>query len=231
MTSRRSRLPPSSGSRALLFLIATALALWTPGARAAGDGAPLREKRAGVEIDWAEGTLAASAGAAADLRMPSAELARPGAVRRARAAALAKLRVALAELPLGGRRTLPAAAVDRALAKARTGSVSYQSNGGALVEVTVRFADWLESAAPAPAPAAVLSVPAMHLCAAPLVKVRAREGAVGAARYRLGPAPASEGALPAHVEKSGRLVVDADPELAQKLALGVAVIYVQKVLP
>jgi hypothetical protein len=200
-------------------------------ANASGDGSPLREKRGGVEIDWAEGKLAATGAAAADLRMPSAELARPGSLRRARAAALAKLRAALVDLPLGGGRTLPAAQVERALEKARTGAIAYQSNGGALVEVTLRFADWLEGGAAEEPPAAVLSVPAMHLAAAPLVKLGAREAAVGAARYRLGAPPDSAHALPARVDKSGRLALDAAPDLARKLAPGVVVIYVQKVLP
>jgi hypothetical protein len=209
------------------------------GAASAEPASPLRARRAGVSIDWSEGELAATGGAAADLRMPSADVARPGAVRRARAAALAKLRAALEELPLGGGRKLAAAAIDRALAQARTAGVTYQSNGGALVDVTLRFTDWIETPPAAadagapppvePAPVAVLSVPAMPLAAAPLVKLHGGEVAAGAARYRLGPAPASAKALAARVDKAGRLTVDGGTELGQKLARGVVLIYVGRV--
>jgi hypothetical protein len=229
-----------NGSRALVaaaLVVAVALA----GAAAAEPASPLRATRAGVAIDWSEGRLAATGGAAADLRMPSADVARPGSLRRARAAAVAKLRAALEELPLGGGRKLAASAIDRALAQARTGGVTYQSNGGALVEVTLRFADWIEAppaaadaGAPPPppvevAPVAVLSVPAMPLGAAPLVKLHGAEVATGAAHYRLGPAPASAKALAARVDKAGRLTVDGGTELGQKLARGVVLIYVGKV--
>src|SRR5206468_8800946 len=135
----RSRPPPSSGSRAAA--LAAAL-LWAAGlaaglSAAAGAAAadPLHETRGGAEIDWGEGTLTAQGGAAADLRMPSAEVARPGSLRRARAAALGKLRAALVELPLGGGRSLTPDAIDRALGRARTVGVDYQSNGGAVARV------------------------------------------------------------------------------------------------
>jgi hypothetical protein len=204
-----------------------AAALLVSVAALAATDAGLREVRGGVEIDWDAGTLTASGGAAPDLRMPSADVARPGAVRRARAAAQAKLRVALADLPLGGGRKLEPAAVDRALAHADTAQVDYQSNGGAMVRVVARFADWAEAP---PEPVATLSVPAMHLAAAPLLKVGGHETAAGAARYRLGAAPASAKALPAHADRSGRLVLDGSTDLAQKLARGVVLIYVHKVL-
>jgi hypothetical protein len=235
MTSRPSRPRPSSGSSLAARLagaIAGLVLALAAGAAGAEGGSPLRETRAGVEVDWAEGTLTAHGGAAADLRMPSAELARPGSVRRARAAALVRLRAALIELPLGGGRTLPAAAIDRALAKARDGAVSYQSNGGALIDVVLRFSDWIEAAAADPAPAATLSVRGMRLAAAPVVKLPGGEAAAGAARYHLGAAPASAGALAARVDKSGRLELEgaaAGASLASKLATGVVLIYVEKV--
>jgi hypothetical protein len=201
---------------------------------ASGDDGPLRETRGGVTVDWAEGTLASSGGAAADLRMPSADLARPGAVRRARESALAKLRAALAELPLGGGRTLGAPAVERALGRARTGAVDYQSNGGAVAKVTVRFSDWIEGDPPpagaAPTPVATLVVTSMHLAAAPAVKIGGHEAAIGAAQYRLGAPPAGAGAMRARLERGGRLLVEGDRELGAKLAHGLVVIYVEKVL-
>jgi hypothetical protein len=224
-----------------------AVAVFLRGAAAGAPPEPLREARAGVEIDWQEGTLRAQGGAAADLRMPSADLARPGAVRRARAVAVAKLKTALAELPLGGDRTLPAAAVERAIARARTAAIEYQSNGGALVSVALRFADWIDAPLPAaggdagappdagtpspsPPPLATLVVSGMRLAAAPLVRVGSREVSLGAAQYRLGLPPAAANALPARVDGSGRVIVEGTEDLAPKLARGVVLIYVQKVL-
>jgi hypothetical protein len=203
-------------------------------ASSAGDGGPLHETRGGVTVDWAEGTLASSGGAAADLRMPSADLARPGAVRRAREAALAKLRAVLADLPLGGGRTLTSPAVERALARARTGDVQYQSNGGAVARVTVRFSDWIDGDTPpagtSPAPVATLLVTSMHLSAAPAIKIGKQEAAIGAAQYRLGAPPAGAGAMRARLDRGGRLLLEGDAELAAKLARGLVVIYVEKVL-
>jgi hypothetical protein len=227
MTSRRSRPRRSSGnSVARLALIALLLGAIPAVQAAERDGAgDLTSTRDGVTIDWSAGTLAASAGAAADLRMPSVDLARPGAVRRARAIALARLRTALESLPLGSGRKLDAPRVERALGRARTADVQYQSNGGAVVRLEVSFADWLEEAPP---PKVALSAAALHLAAAPAARVAGRDVTLGAATYKVGPAPAE-----AHAAKSdhaGRLAVDGDAELAGKLARGVVVIYVGKVL-
>ncbi len=224
MTSRRSPRPPSSGSRAaLIALLVVALApAALAGERDAGD---LISTRDGVTVDWSAGTLAATAGAAADLRMPSVDLARPGAVRRARATALGRLRAALESLPLGGGRKLDAARIERALGRARTADVQYQSNGGAVVRLEVSFADWLEEPS---SPKVSLSVPSAHLAAAPAARVGKHEVTLGAALYKMGPAPA--GARPAKADHAGRLTVEGDSELVGKLARGVAVIYVGKVL-
>jgi hypothetical protein len=194
--------------------------------------AALVERRDGVEIDWGAGTLTAAGGAAADLHMPSAEIARAGSVRRAEAAARARLGRALASLPLGGDRKLPAAAAERALAHARTTATEYQSNGGALVRVTVRFGDWLEAPPAEGAPVALtLTVPAMHLGASPLAKIGDAERALGAAVYRLGAAPGAARAIPAKLDRAGRLVIEpAHAPAAEKLASGAALIYVGKVL-
>jgi hypothetical protein len=161
--------------------------------------------------------------------MPSVDLARPGALRRANAAAAAKLRAALADLPLGAGKKLAPEEITRVLGRARTTDVQYQSNGGAVVRVEARFGDWLEPPAPA-APGATLTVPAMRLGAAPAVKVGGRDLRLGGALYRVGAAPAAAGALAAKVDPAGRLLVAAGPGLDDKLARGLALIYVQKVL-
>jgi len=246
MTSRRSPPRRSSGSRSRAALGAAVVLLGVAvllggvvllgGALVARAAAPspLVETRDGVEIDWAAGTVTASAGAAADLRMPSADLARPGSVRRAEATARARLAGALAALPLGAGRTLPAAAVARTVARARQSGAEYQSNGGAFVRVTARFADWSEDAPRvAPAPAVVLNVAAMHLAAAPLARAAdAHEIALRAATYRVGPAPHAADARAAKVDRAGRLVLDPAPDaaLARDLERGTALIYVGKVL-
>jgi hypothetical protein len=154
-------------------------------------------------------------------------------VRRAESRARERLGRALAELPLGGERKLGAAAVALALGRARTTGTEYQSNGGALVRVTVRFVDWIEPTPAADPPTAVtLAVPAMRLGARPLAKLGEGECTVGAAVYRLGAPPAGVGAVPARLDHAGRLVIETKPGApsAQKLAGGAALIYVGKVL-
>jgi hypothetical protein len=258
MTSRRSPPRRSSGSsltakppspqalapafpRSFLLtsLLTCLLALCPPDAAAARDADPLVATNGGVTVDWQAGTLAATGGAAGDLRMPSVELARPGAERRARAVAEAKLRVALMALPLGGGQTLKAAEIDRALARARAVDTQYQSNGGAVVRLQVRFGDWLDPKAPSAeakgegeggASVATLAVHSMRLAAAPIAKVGGREVRLGAATYRLGPAPADASAFAAKSEHGDRLVLAAGGDLAARLARGVVLIYVQKVV-
>jgi len=236
MTSLRSLPPPSSGSRsparplvcaAVLAILSVVAAGRVASAR--GDDGGLEDTQAGVTVDWRAGTLSATGGAAADLRMPSVDTARPGAVRRATAAASAKLRAALTALPLGGGHKLSADDVSRAVGRLRPVDVQYQSNGGAIVRAQVRFGDWLDSP-PATAPAATLVVPAMRLAASPAVRMGGRELRVGAAVYRVGTAPADAGAVPAKLDAAGRLAVPSDGGLGDKLARGLAVIYVQKLL-
>jgi hypothetical protein len=232
MTSRRSPPRRSSGSRARLAVVAL-LGLAAGAAR--GDDASstlLVERHDGVDIDWAAGTLTAGGGAAADLRMPSADVARAGSLRRAEAVARERLGRALVELPLGGERKLGSAAAARALARARTTGTELQSNGGALVRVTVRFGDWLEPAPAEGGPVALtLAVAAMHLGASPLTKVGDAERPLGAAVYRLGAPPGGVRALPAKVDRAGRLVLEAKhAPSADKLAGSAALIYVGKVL-
>jgi hypothetical protein len=213
---------------ALAALLAVFSSALTGAVRA--EPGPLVERHDGVEIDWAEGTVTASGGAAADLRMPGADIARAGAVRRAEAAARSRLEAALATVPLGGGRKPAAEDVQRALRRARLSQSDYQSNGGAVVRVTARFADWLE--APPSAPAVVLAVASAHLAAAPQVKVGGREVTVGAASYRVGTPPRDVKAVAAKVERGGRVVVEGQKggDLAERLARGTALIYVEKVL-
>ena len=229
MTSRRSPPRPSSGSRAALVFasIASAAVAFAEPPSPSPFSTDLVETHEGVTVDWRAGTLSAAGGAAADLRMPSVDLARPGAERRARAAATAKLRVALGALPAGGGHKLDPDRIDRALNKARTTDVQYQSNGGAVIRMEVGFADWLEDPG---APPMTLAVREAHLAAAPRAVVGAREIALGAATYRVGPPPADAGARAARVDHSGRLLIDGGADLAAKLAHGAALIYVQKVL-
>lgn len=232
MTSRRSRPRRSSGSRAGAGAFALAALLLTSltGGAAGAESSALVERHDGVEIDWAEGTVTVSGGAAGDLRMPSADVARAGAVRRAEAAARARLADALAAVPLGGGRKPASEDVQRAVRRARLSQSDYQSNGGAVVRVTARFADWLE--APPAAPTVVLAVASAHLAAAPVIKVGSREVNVGAASYRVGAPPRDAKAVTAKVDRGGRVVVDGQKsgDLAERLARGTALIYVEKVL-
>jgi hypothetical protein len=241
MTSRRSPPRRSSGSRAASALVAVGLLLGLTESGAPGGetkalaraSSALVERRDGVEVDWVAGTMTASGGAAADLHMPGADLARPGAVRRAEAVARERLGRALAELPLGGDRKLAAAAVERALSRARTIGTDYQSNGGALVRVSVRFVDWIDPAPSRDAPVVLsLAVPAMPLGASPVAKIGDTDHALGAAVYRLGAPPDGARTVPAKLDRSGRLVIDAKrgAPFVEKLAGGAALIYVGKVL-
>jgi hypothetical protein len=214
---------------------------------AAGD--PFVEDKAGATIDWRRGIVEATGGAAADHRMPSADAARPGAERRATAAARARIAEALRGLPLGGGRHLDEEAVIRAVGRAQSRSVEYQSNGGALVRLEVAFGAWGPATATdaggrdagvtnwdasaygalSAEPAAFL-LPEGHLAAAPLVVVRGREVALSHARY-LAPSaiPAGARVLTVHADKSGRLVLD-DGKTTSELAGRPAVVYVQKIL-
>jgi len=228
--SRTPRLRRGATSAALALF--AAFALQAGAARADRAGAALKETRAGAEIDWEAGTIAASAGAAADLRMPSVDLSRPGAERRAKAGAVAKLRSALAALPLGAGSKLTAPEIERAVGRARAVDTQYQSNGGAVVRVEIRFGDWLE--APNPAVALSVAVPSSHLGAAPTARIGKRDVRVGAAVYRTGDGKADKNVADARVDKDGRLVLAGTAQLADgaqladKLARGLVMIYVGK---
>jgi hypothetical protein len=198
-------------------------------ARADRDG-PLKQNLAGATVDWEAGTLAASAGAAADLRMPSVDLSRPGAQRRAQAAAVAKLRAALVSLPLGSGNKLTNPEIDRALGRARAVDVQYQSNGGAIVRVEIRFGDWLETphAQASGKDGFAVAVPSIHLGAAPTARIGKRDVRVGAAVYRITGGKVDKNVADAKVDKDGRLVLSGDAQLPDKLARGQVLIYVGK---
>jgi hypothetical protein len=200
---------------------------------------PFVQEKSGVVIDWRAGTVAVTAGAAADLRMPSADIARPGAERRARAAARVRIAEALRALPLGGGRRLDEAAVARAVARARTTSTEYQSNGGVVVRMEVAFGDWAAVTPPAPLPPGTDAVPTEaapvalwlaegRFAAAPLVVVGGREITLGSAKYTTASAlPTGVRPLTVHVDKIGRLVVEGNGN-QRELAGRPAVIYLQK---
>jgi hypothetical protein len=234
MTSRRSPPRRSSGSsgsrassRAAIALFAAAAALSHVGvARADRAADALKQTLAGAAVDWEAGTISASGGAAADLRMPSVDLSRPGAQRRAHAAAVAKLRAALTTLPLGSGNKLAAAEIDRAVGRARDVDVQYQSNGGAIVRVEIRFGDWLET--PSAPDAFAVAVASMHLSAAPTARVGKRDVRVGAAVYRVAEGKAAKNVADGRVDKDGRLVLAGDAQLPDRLARGQVIIYVGK---
>ena len=204
-------------------------------ARADRDG-PLKQNLAGTTVDWEAGTLAASAGAAADLRMPSVDQSRPGAQRRAQAAAVAKLRAALVSLPLGSGNKLTNPEIERALGRARAVDVQYQSNGGAIVRVEIRFGDWLETPnaqadGQSKNESFAVAVPAIHLGAAPTARIGKRDVRVGAAVYRITGGKGDKvdkTVADAKVDKDGRLVLSGDAQLPDKLARGQVMIYVGK---
>jgi len=223
MTSRRSPPRRSSGSSAA-FALAVAVLLAAGGARA-DRGDALKQTLAGAAVDWEAGTISATGGAAADLRMPSVDLSRPGAQRRAHAAAVAKLRAALTTLPLGSGNKLTGPEIDRAIGRARDVDVQYQSNGGAIARVEIRFGDWLET--PSAPDGFAVAVASMHLGAAPTARVGKRDVRVGAAVYRVAD-KAAKNATDGRVDKDGRLVLSGDAQLPDRLARGQVIIYVGK---
>jgi hypothetical protein len=90
----------------------------------------------GVEVDWSAGTITAQAGSAADIRMPGPNAARPGAERRARAAAEAEAAGGLGELGL------EKPSKDKTVQeRASVSRIEYQSNGGVVLWLSIRFSD------------------------------------------------------------------------------------------
>ncbi|MGB8298597.1 MAG: hypothetical protein WCG85_24490 [Polyangia bacterium] len=216
---------------------AVALLLWVNLTQAAAPASLIRPL-AGAEVDWSAGMVTASGGAAADMRMPSPAAARPGAERRARAAAVEKLRAALSALPVRGSQRLGEKQVEAALGRASTTRIEYQSNGGVVLWVGVRFTDLVASATATTTAmttatatgSVVLAVGAMPLELAPLLVSGGKETVVCSARYHQRPPPA--GAISVRRDDKGRLLLPKGSESTlDQLAAGLVVIYLQKVLP
>jgi hypothetical protein len=188
----------------------------------AAQPAAFKRSVAGAEVDFGAGVITAQAGAAADLHMPGANAARPGAERRARAAAESTLQAAVRALGLEGR------AKDKTvLEHAAVSRIEYQSNGGVVLWLTLRFSDL----APARATARAIAIPTMPLEFAPKLVVGGKEVGVAFATYR----PASdcpEDAMRARRDEKGRLVLAAAGQnLTDSLAGSAVVIYLGKVQP
>ncbi len=174
---------------------------------------------AGVEVDWSAGTMTAQAGSAADIRMPGPNSARPGAERRARASAEEKLLGALAVVARGKK-------VDEkdALARATTTRIEYQSDGGVVLWLTLRFSDVVPAARPANL---ALRVAHMPFVLAPVVASAGREAELGFATYR----PAADGpreAMRGEVDGKGRVRLPSVPGGTDSLAGASVVIYLEK---
>jgi hypothetical protein len=214
---------------------------------------PLVRPLAGAEVDWSAGTITASAGAAADMRMPSADSARPGAERRARAAALETLRTALRALVIRRDEKLDVKEIESALGRVSTARIEYQSNGGVVLWLQVRFEDLAGVGSTAPAaggggnarpeagsaPAShtsavttttALAVGTMELQVSPVAVAAGKEVVIRAVRYRQGPAP--KDAISVRRDERGRLLFAKGTEgRLEQLAAGSVVIYVQKAVP
>jgi hypothetical protein len=221
--SRTPRLRRGATSALALF---AAFAL-QGGAARADHADTLKQTLAGAAVDWEVGTISATGSAAADLRMPSVDISRPGAQRRAHAAAVAKLRAALTTLPLGSGNKLTGPEIERAVGRARDVDVQYQSNGGAIVRVELRFGDWLEKQPAGPDGFAV-AVPAMPLSAAPTARIGKRDVRVGAAVYRVTDAKTVKNVADGKLDKDGRILLSGDGQLPDRLARGQIIIYVAK---
>jgi hypothetical protein len=184
---------------------------------------------AGAEVDWSAGTIMAQAGSAADMRMPGPNAARPGAERRARAAAEVKLATALHELGLDG-----LAKDKNAPERAAVSGIEYQSNGGVILWLSLRFADVV----PAKAAARALKVAGMPFEIAPILLAGGKEARVASATYlpnllpNLAASACPKDAIPVRRDDKGRLVLPAaSADLIDSLAGSAVVIYLEKAQP
>ena len=199
----------------ILLLVLTALAQ-------AAESAAFKRTVAGTEVDWSAGTITAQAGAAADVRMPGPNAARPGAERRARAAAEAKLLAAMGELGLDR------LSQDKTVQEHATISrIEYQSNGGVVLWLSIRFSDL----APAKAAPRALRIASMPFEIAPTLAIEGQDARAASATYR----PADEcpkDAVQVRRDGKGRLVLPATPrETTDSFAGSAVVIYLEKAQP
>jgi len=183
---------------------------------------------AGAEVDWSTGTITAQAGGAADLRMPAPNAARPGAERRARAAAEKKLHAALRELAQLGQLRMDETADDKVIAEhAAIPRMEYQSNGGVVLWLSVRFSDLV----PARGGPRAFKIAAMPFEIAPTVVADGREVRVAFATYRTA-LDCPQDAVPVLRDEKGRLVLPAGrKEIIDSLAGSAVVIYLEKAQP
>jgi len=183
------------------------------------------EAASGVEINWSAGSITAQAGAAADIRMPGPNAARPGAERRARAAAEVKLAAALRELGLDksskDKTVLEHAAVSR---------IEYQSNGGVVLWLSLRFSD----VAPAKAGPRSLKIASAPFEFAPVLLAGGKEARAASATYlpNLPAAGCPKDALLVRRDDKGRLVLPAaSADVIDSFAGSAVVIYLEKAQP
>jgi hypothetical protein len=200
----------------------TLLLILLVGAAQAKESAAFKRTVAGAEVDWTAGTITAQAGSAADIRMPGPNAARPGAERRARAAAEDKLRAALRALGVGNTSDAPSA-----VARATTSRIEYQSDGGVVLWLALRFLDVV----PAKEATVTFKVASAALEFAPTIAGGGKEIRVGFASYR----PASsapQDALPVRRDDNGRLILPpARASLVESLAGTAVVIYLEAAQP
>lgn len=173
---------------------------------------------AGAEVDWSAGTLTAQAGAAADLRMPGPNSARPGAERRARALAEERLRAALSVIAHGKKLD-----EKQAVARATVGRIEYQSDGGVVLWLVLRFSDVV----PAKPATMALRVARMPFELAPVIAGAGAPIELGFATYRAATESPRE-AVRAEVDGKGRLRLPASAGGADSLAGAAVVIYLER---
>ena len=176
---------------------------------------------AGAEVDWSAGTITAEGGAAADMRMPGANAARPGAERRSRAAAVGKLQAALHELGLDkGSEKLVAE-------RATVARSEYQSNGGVVLWLAVKFSEVTAGTAAAKP----LRVSAAPFRFAPAIAAAGKSVRAASATYH----PAADcpaDAIAVKRNDKGQLILpSSEAERIDSFAGAAVVIYVEKPEP
>jgi hypothetical protein len=192
------------------------------GVAQAKEPAAFKRGVAGAEVDWTAGTITAQAGCAADIRMPGPNAARPGAERRARAAAEEKLRAAVRALGVGKNPD-----DGTATRNATTSRIEYQSDGGVVLWLGLRFSDIV----PAKEASVALKIAIMPFEFAPTIAAEGKEIRVGSSIYR----PASlapKDAVSVRRDDKGRLVLPATHASSiDSLAGAAVVIYLEAAQP